>query len=278
MPELPEVETTAKGLDRALQGSRVVGIQFFRDDLRSPIPKAKLERILVGERIVRVFRRSKYILIETPKGFAIVHLGMTGNALLSLNPAPFHAHTHVIVAFETAKVSALYLHFVDPRRFGVWEAHEGADWQRHPLLVGLGAEPLEDPDLGELLWELSRKRTVPTKNLLMNAKLLVGVGNIYACEALFLARIHPLRPAGELSKKDCVKLAAAIQDVLSKAILQGGTTFRDFKNSDGELGYFAVNLKVYGRKDLPCLVCKTPIALIMHSGRSAWFCPNCQKK
>jgi formamidopyrimidine-DNA glycosylase len=275
MPELPEVETITRSLEKTLVGSTVTKLKFFRADIRKKIPTASLEKVLVSAQITAVFRRSKYILLETKKGYCIFHLGMTGNIILSDSRQPLHDHTHAIFSFIKDK-ETFYLHFIDPRRFGQIEAHEGREWQKHPLLNDLGIEPLVSKNLPAYLWQQTRNRSQAIKSFIMNGSIVVGVGNIYACEALFKAKIHPLRKAQSLTEAECKLLANAIIKTLNDAIAQGGTSFRDFKNTDGKLGYFAVHLQVYGRKNEPCYICKTPIATEVQAGRSLWYCPQCQ--
>lgn len=276
MPELPEVETIVRALQKTISNATVEGIKLFRPNIRDKIPETLLKTILVDQKINRIFRRSKYILIETNKGYCLFHLGMTGNIILSEHADPQKPHTHAIFALSSNSQN-IYLHFIDPRRFGNISAHKGSDWQQHRFFDSIGPEPLELERLGQHLWESSRKRSAPIKSVIMDAKTVVGVGNIYACEALFRSQIHPLLSANKISLKSYEKLAQEICSVLNEAITQGGTSFRDFKNTLGETGYFAVKLNVYGRKGEPCYVCKTPIASDTHAGRSLWYCPKCQK-
>lgn len=278
MPELPEVETVKSGLEQVALGREVASIKFYRKDLREKIPQALIKRILVGEKILSFSRRSKYILINTSKGTVISHLGMTGAFLTRRSSKPEKPHTHFVITLKKAKgLDDVFLHYVDPRRFGRLSATETSA-QEHPYLASLGPEPLElsSKKLAMHLFEKAKGRKVPIKNFIMDAKIVVGVGNIYACESLFKAGISPLRLAGDVEYDEMLILAKYILQTLKKAIKQGGTTIKDFQNADGGTGYFAISLKVYGRQDLPCVSCKTPISQIKQSGRSSWYCKICQ--
>ena len=217
-----------------------------------------------------VDRRAKYLLIRTVDGAAILHLGMSGSVCIVDRNTPAGVHDHVDIEFDSGKV----LRFRDPRRFG------SLHWSRNPLdpklLKSLGPEPLGDAFDGQYLWQRSRARRVSIKQFIMNAQVVVGVGNIYASEALFFAGINPRRAAGRISLQRYEQLAVAIKDVLAKAIEAGGTTLRDFYGGDGEAGYFQQQLKAYGRQDEPCRVCDTPITAIVQGQRSTFYCKRCQ--
>ena len=269
MPELPEVETTRRGLAPHVEGRRVVAVTLRRRDLRWPIPRALSTR-LPGQRIDAVERRAKYLLLHTAAGSALLHLGMSGMLRVLAPDAPLGAHDHYDLLLDSDRV----LRFTDPRRFGclLWQA----PGTLNPLLAGLGPEPLSDAFDGDLLWHRSRGRRGPVKAFLMDQTIVVGVGNIYAAEALFAAGIRPLRAAGAVSRARYALLAAAVKRILAHAIARGGTTLRDFLAPDGAPGYFEQELFVYGRAGEPCKVCGTPIRVTRVGQRSTFDCPRCQ--
>lgn len=275
MPELPEVETTRRGIAPHLVGRRVVSVTLRRADLRWPIPR-EISEVLPGQRIDAVERRAKYLLLQTQAGSAILHLGMSG-VLRVLPPdiAP-GAHDHVDILLDAAGGKpGRILRFTDPRRFGclLWQPLGST----HALLAGLGPEPLTDAFDGDLLWQRSRGRTAAVKLFLMDNAIVVGVGNIYASEALFAAGIDPRKPAGSVSRARYQRLAAEVKRILAWAIERGGTTLRDFLNPDGAPGYFFRELFVYGREGEPCKVCGTAIRQKVIGQRSTFWCPSCQK-
>lgn len=273
MPELPEVETVRRGLSSICLGLTPNYIKFYREDLRDPIPTEKVRSVLLGERITGIERRSKYLIFHTAKGQVLSHLGMTGNYITRNSCEPDLKHTHYVIGFEENK--ELFVHYVDPRRFG----RLGVGSQEpHQWLSQLGPEPLQlsAEELGEHLFDSSRKKVVPVKTFLMNASVVVGVGNIYACEALFSSRISPQRKAGSISKARFLRLAANVQTILHRAIEAGGSTIKDFKSANGQAGYFAAEFNVYGRTGKPCVTCGKTLSLIKQTGRSTWFCRNCQ--
>ena len=275
MPELPEVETTRRGIAPYLIGRRVLGVTLRRSDLRWPIPAA-ISELLPGQRIDAVERRAKYLLLHTELGSALLHLGMSGMLRVLPPDAPVGKHDHVDITLErTATQADRILRFTDPRRFGclLWQA----PGEIHPLLANLGPEPLTDAFDGDLLWHLSRSRTAAVKLFLMDNAVVVGVGNIYASEALFAAGIDPRRAAGSVSRVRYARLAAEVKRILAWAIERGGTTLRDFLNPDGAPGYFFRELNVYGRAGEPCHVCGTPIRQVMLGQRSTFWCPHCQR-
>jgi len=277
MPELPEVEIITRGLSQILPGRTVESLDFFRKDLREKIPILALKKIFLQQKIKSVFRRAKYILIETQAGFGIFHLGMTGQLIHKAHKAPPYPHTHVRFGLRAQK-SLYFLHYVDPRRFGLLSCWQGKDWNEHPKLKTLGVEPLKQLRFGEFLWKQSQGRSQVIKSFIMNAQVLVGVGNIYACEALFRAQIHPELSCAEVSSRQYQKLARSIVSVLSGAIKNGGTSIKDFRNALGKKGFFQVQLKVYGREGESCQKCPAKIIRISQGGRGSWFCPECQKK
>lgn len=280
MPELPEVECLKLALEPMLSGALVRKIWFFRDDLRFEIPKQKIRKVLLKTTIKSVKRRSKYLLISTEKGTVLLHLGMSGSLLRRGKAERELNHTHIVFeVFNGCETS--YLHYVDPRRFGFIEALGPYE---SPLtsqrLRHLGPEPLElvGDTLAEVLYESSRGIKQSIKAFIMDAKRVVGVGNIYANEALFSSKIHPLRPASKVKKSEFLKLGKAIQTTLIAAIKQGGTTLRDYQSTEGKPGYFSVSLKVYGKEGEPCPKCGTPLGKVVIAGRASFFCQQCQPK
>ena len=271
MPELPEVETTRRGIAPHIEGRKVKRLVVRQPSLRWPVPD-ELPSLLKGRRLNGVSRRSKYLLLHFDHGTAILHLGMSGSLRIIDADEPPMAHDHVDILFDSGRA----LRFTDPRRFGclLWQpAGEG----EHSLLASLGPEPLSDQFDGELLFQRSRGRKVAVKQFLMDAKVVVGVGNIYANEALFAAGIRPDRAAGAISKARYLRLGEEVRKVLARAIEQGGTTLRDFVGGDGKPGYFQQQLSVYGRGGEPCRVCKTPLTEIRLGQRSTVFCRRCQR-
>jgi formamidopyrimidine-DNA glycosylase len=269
MPELPEVETSRRGIEPHIVDATISRVVIRDRRLRWPVSRA-VDRNLPGQTVTSVGRRAKYLLINTGKGTAILHLGMSGSVCILDIDTPASIHDHVDIEFDTG----LMLRFRDPRRFG------SLHWSRQPLshrlLIDLGPEPLGDAFDGEYLWRKSRGRSVSIKQFIMNAHIVVGVGNIYASESLFMAGINPRRAAGRIAKHRYDALADAIKDVLSKAIKAGGTTLRDFYGGDGEAGYFQQQLEAYGREDEPCRRCNTPITAIVQGQRSTYYCKRCQ--
>ena len=279
MPELPEVENLVCGVREIALGSRFVAIDFYRDDVREAIPKEELIEILVGEDIVAVTRRAKYMLVHTRRGALGIHLGMSGRFVHDDSKKVSRPHTHVVFQMKS-EAGSFAFHFVDPRRFGrVFALDEAqAATLEHVFLDSLGVEPLDPKvNLAEVLFTLSRSRKVPLKTFIMDNAVVVGVGNIYASESLWRAKLSPLREAGSLTKSEAKKLAKEIQETLSEAILAGGTTFRDYRNSHDKPGMFQVKLAVYEQDTKPCRRCRKPVAKITIGGRSTYFCPFCQK-
>ncbi|EDY86286.1 formamidopyrimidine-DNA glycosylase [gamma proteobacterium HTCC5015] len=270
MPELPEVETTRRGIAPHIEGQLVDSVVVRRDQLRYPVPK-DFEQ-LMGARIHCVERRGKYLIVNTDYKHWLCHLGMSGSLRLVDGDTPYKKHDHLDIALANGR----HLRYHDPRRFGlvVWA---GTTPQAHPLLCKLGPEPLGHHFSGEHLYAKSRGRKGAVKNFIMDSQVVVGVGNIYASECLFLAGIHPKRAAGRVGLARYQALAQAIQTVLGDAITQGGTTLRDFVNSDGQPGYFAQQLRVYGRAQEPCPQCGSPIHTQVIGQRSSYFCKQCQR-
>lgn len=270
MPELPEVETTRRGIAPHLTGRRITRLVVREPRLRWPVPATLPDR-LAGRHIEQVSRRAKYLLLTVPPGTLILHLGMSGSLRLvpANQPPARHDHLDLVLA------QGLCLRLTDPRRFGSvhWTEAPPAD---HPLLRALGPEPLTDEFDGDWLYARSRNRRSAVKPFVMNAQNVVGVGNIYASEALHLAGIDPARAAGRIGRDRYRQLATAIKTVLRAAIEAGGTTLRDFLASDGRPGYFRHHLRVYGRAGEPCPQCATPIRLRVLGQRATYDCVRCQ--
>ena len=275
MPELPEVEVTRRGIEPHLVGSRVDKAVVRSRRLRRPVATG-LERKLAGRRIERLTRRGKYLLIHTDAGTLIIHLGMSGSLRIVAADVPPAPHDRFDLVFMRGRGRRRVLRFTDVRRFGTVLWTKGSPL-RHRLLAPLGVEPLSGAFDGAYLYRRSRHRTVAVKQFVMDAKVVAGVGNIYANEALFLAGIHPTRRAGRISLARYGSLAASIRRVLRQAIDQGGTTLRDFVREDGRPGYFRVSLRVYGREGLPCFRCRRKIVCRRVGQRSSFYCANCQK-
>jgi len=289
MPELPEVETVRMGLAPALEGRRFTKVETRRGDLRAPFPKNFAKR-LAGRRVLRLRRRAKYLLADLDNGETLViHLGMTGRMAVYAEgrarrpgryvhgAAPAGAgsgkHDHVVMETDTpARIV-----FTDPRRFGLMTLIETARLEHHKLFAGLGIEPLSDEFDAARLARLLKGKKTPIKSALLDQRVIAGLGNIYACEALFRARISPRRLAGKVRPEAAAALADAILAVLKEAIAAGGSSLRDYKKADGNLGDFQHHFTVYDRAGEPCPVCRGPVKRIVQAGRSTFWCPNCQK-
>lgn len=270
MPELPEVETTRRGVERHVAGRRIIELHLHEPRLRWPVD-AGLAAAVRGQRILHAGRRAKYLLLALERGTLIVHLGMSGSLRVLPRETPRLTHDH----FDLVLDSGQTLRFNDPRRFGSLH-YTTDDPNAHPLLRHLGPEPLGDDFDADYLWQQTRGRRVAIKQLLMNSQVVVGVGNIYASEALFRAHVRPRRPAGKLKRPEAERLVRAIRAVLAKAIRVGGTTLRDYVSADGSPGYFRQKLYVYERGGEPCRVCGTAVKQIVQGQRSTYFCPACQ--
>ena len=270
MPELPEVETTRRGLAPHVTGKSIAAVLVREPRLRWRVAP-DLPAQLRGQRIDAVTRRGKYLLFGTPAGTLLVHLGMSGTLRYLRETQAHGTHDHVDVRFDTGDC----LRFNDPRRFG--SMHFATAPLEHPLLRDLGPEPLGEAFTPDYLFRASRGRNVAMKQHLMNGRVVVGVGNIYANEALFRAGIHPLRPAGRIARARFTALVAAVRDVLNAALADGGTTLRDFVDGDGKPGYFRTALKVYERDGEPCERCATPIRRVVVGQRATYYCPRCQR-
>jgi formamidopyrimidine-DNA glycosylase len=274
MPELPEVETTLRGISPHILHKTVKAITFYAEKLRWPLPHETVE-CLPGQKLNHISRRSKYIIMEFDSGSMMVHLGMSGSLSIETNQqqrdlqSTPKKHDHVELHFSDGTT----LRYNDPRRFGSWL------WQadkKHPELDKLGPEPLTLDFTAEHLFTLSQSRKRAIKNQIMDNQVVVGVGNIYATEALFHSGIHPNTPCNLLTLTQMNVLVKNIQDVLGKAIKQGGTTLKDFSQADGKPGYFAQQLEVYGRAGKPCNTCKATIEKMVLGQRTSAFCPTCQ--
>jgi formamidopyrimidine-DNA glycosylase len=270
MPELPEVETTRRGLAPHLSGQVITGAVVRNPRLRWPVP-ADLDALLRGQAIRQVERRAKYLLVRCDRGCLILHLGMSGSLRILPAGTPPEKHDHVDIELASGQLMRLR----DPRRFGavLWSEQPA---EQHPLIAPLGIEPLSDALTGQWLYARSRGKQIPIKQFLMDAHIIVGIGNIYANEALFQAGIDPRKAAGRISRQRYDKLAQAIKETLEKAIAAGGSSLRDFVHSDGKPGYFQQQYFVYGRSEAPCYGCGTLLSHIRQGGRSTFFCARCQ--
>lgn len=271
MPELPEVETSVRGILPYLTGETIAEIVIRQKQLRWQVSEQLSQ--MAGAKILTIYRRAKYLIIHTDRGDILIHLGMSGSLgiLNQGEPNNVGKHDHVDLVTE----SGVILRYNDPRKFGAWLWAESAESAE--LLAKLGPEPLSEAFNGEYLYQQSRRKTVAVKNFIMNNAVVVGVGNIYACESLFMAGIHPELATQNLTPKQCERLAAVIKQVLTQAIIQGGTTLKDFIQPDGKPGYFAQVLQVYGRKGEECHDCGSVIQAKVIGQRNSFFCPNCQK-
>jgi formamidopyrimidine-DNA glycosylase len=271
VPELPEVETTRRGIEPHVVGRRIHRLLVHDRRLRWPVDSA-LAAAVSGSVIRRAGRRAKYLLIETDAGTLILHLGMSGSLRVLPIATPRIAHDHVDIELDSGRT----LRFNDPRRFGSLLFTAG-DPSTHPLLSSLAPEPLDTEFDADYLWKITRRRSVAIKQLVMNSRLVVGVGNIYASEALFRARVRPRRSSRSLKREECARLARAIKATLAMALRAGGTTLRDYVGADGNPGYFRQRLYVYERDGKPCRVCGKPIKQFTQNGRSTYWCSNCQR-
>jgi formamidopyrimidine-DNA glycosylase len=270
MPELPEVETTRRGIEPHISGQKVLSVVTRTKKLRWPIP-SQLNNKLSNQVFSSVTRRAKYLLLHSEPGTLIIHLGMSGSLRITEPKVTAQKHDHVDIVF-----SKCILRLRDPRRFGavLWTSK---DPLTHKLLASLGPEPLHEEFTAQHLYQASRKRRVSVKEFIMNSHVVVGVGNIYATEALFTSKIHPLRAAGKISLPRYELLVTAIKTILAEAILRGGTTLRDFTREDGKPGYFQQQLQVYGRAKQPCVICSHPLRSTKQGQRTTTYCTQCQR-
>ncbi|NIR47138.1 bifunctional DNA-formamidopyrimidine glycosylase/DNA-(apurinic or apyrimidinic site) lyase [candidate division KSB1 bacterium] len=273
MPELPEVETIRRALSKHVLGKRFQRVLVRDRRLRWPVDELKLRQGIIGQEITRIDRRAKYLLIRLKDDRTlIIHLGMSGKLLLLANSTPFEKHDHVIFYFD----DGTELRFRDTRRFGMVDMIHENEMAAYPRFVNLGYEPLARKTTAEVLFERAKSLKKPIKNLLMDANFIVGVGNIYANEALFYAGIHPQKPAYQLGKGDWQRLLHELRGVLRRAIRKGGTTLTDFVDSNGDTGYFQLSLAVYGKTGETCPRCQSIIEKFVQVGRSTYVCPGCQ--
>lgn len=272
MPELPEVETVRRGLTPYLQHRRIDAAAVREPRLRWPI-RPDLPTKLAGRRVEHIDRRGKYLIVALDSGDRVIlHLGMSGRILVLDPDTPLRKHDHVDWHLDSGRL----IRFHDPRRFGAmlwWPADE----DEHTLLRGMGPEPFSDAFDGDYLFRASRGRSAAVKSFVMDGRIVVGAGNIYATEALFRAGIRPTRAAGRLTRADCVRLADHVREVLAEAVERGGTTLRDFAGADGEAGYFQQELSAYGRDGEPCRICAAPIRRIVIGQRASYYCARCQR-
>lgn len=269
MPELPEVETTCRGIAPYVKDQKIAQVAVHCGKLRWPVSEEIYS--LSGMRIKQVLRRAKYLIFECEPGAVLIHLGMSGSLRLAQPDEDVRKHDHLVFCLS----NGWQLRFHDPRRFGcvLWTDH----WPGHKLITGLGVEPLSDQFDGDYLFTRSRGRKTSIKQFLMDASIQVGIGNIYANEALYLSGISPKRAAGNISRERMRRLADNVRQVLANAIEQGGTTLRDFVNGNGAPGYFQQQLFVYGRANMPCQSCGGKLREIRQNNRSSVYCPRCQK-
>lgn len=275
MPELPEVETTLRGISPHMEGKTVAEVLIRQSKLRFPVP-SDLAETLQGERVLNCTRRAKYLLIHFKTGVLLIHLGMSGSLRIFHPDHPKAAdpdkHDHADIVFEDGTL----LRYHDPRRFGMILWFAGAA-EHHPLLVSLGPEPLEAEFDADYLYDKLHKQKRAIKMALMDNAVVVGVGNIYANESLFQAGISPKRPANQITRKECAELVEIIRAVLKRAIAVGGSTLRDFVDSEGNSGYFQQEYTVYGRHNQPCVKCGSLIQKETIGQRGTFYCAHCQK-
>jgi formamidopyrimidine-DNA glycosylase len=281
MPELPEVEVTRRGVAPHLEGRVVEQVVLRREGLRWPFPP-NLDALLAGREILSTSRRGKYLLIHFEHGTLIVHLGMSGHLRVLPEGVELKKHDHfdlVVREKNAGPESRRVLRLHDPRRFGavLWHGNDDGELDQHILLRGLGVEPLEDGFSGALLHRETRRRNAPIKQVLLAGDIVVGVGNIYACESLFRAGINPKTAASRISRARYDRLAEAIREILAAAIVQGGSTLRDFIAVNGQSGYFQQTYFVYDRAGVPCRNCGAPVRQIVQGQRSTFYCATCQK-
>lgn len=273
MPELPEIETIRRGLTPLVAGREIRGVRIRERRLREPVDPASLRR-LRGRRITAVRRRSKYLLLDTDAGLTLlIHLGMAGQLWVAEPALPRRPHEHVVFRLDDGRD----LRYADSRRFGMLLVIPTAALERHPRLDGLGPEPFDERLDGASMVRATRRRTRPIKNFLLDTRAIAGIGNIYACEALYRARIDPRRPVGRIGRARWDRLIDALREVLAESIDSGGTTFRDYLQADGDVGRFAVRLRVYDRSGRPCGRCGRAIRRIVQAGRGTFFCSRCQR-
>ena len=274
MPELPEVETVRQGLTPIWQGRRFTRVTCYRANLRIPFPEG-FAQILTGRIVERLERRAKYILVHLSDNLVlIIHLGMSGHMTITPHDDdPIGPHDHVVFITD----QGIRVTYTDPRRFGLMTLVPADQLNSHKFFADLGPEPLGADFTAQALGKVLSNRMTPIKSALLDQKNVAGLGNIYVCESLFRARIHPERLSHSITKAQLAKLVATVKDVLTESIAAGGTTLRDHLRPDGQLGYFKQSLSVYGREGENCSICGSSILRLVQSGRSTFFCPTCQK-
>jgi len=273
MPELPEVETICKGLEPVIVQQKISKIMVSQDQLRWPVPVSRLKSLAEGQKIIAIQRRAKYIIWNMENGAnVVIHLGMSGRLGCFPADAPVEKHTHVVFQLQ----DACQIRYRDPRRFGFLDITSSDEFERYVRFRHLGVEPLSKDFNANYLYKHTAGSKRAIKNVLMDAKVVVGVGNIYANEALFKAGLAPHRPGVAISKKECESITSGTKIVLEQAIKRGGTTLNDFQNPQGAAGFFQLDLAVYGRSGDSCKVCGSTIEKIILTGRSSFYCPNCQ--
>lgn len=270
MPELPEVETTKNGISPYLKGFTIERIVVRQPKLRWPVSPELTQ--ISQQKVTALSRRAKYLIIHTEQGYIIGHLGMSGSVRIVPHNSPIDKHDHLDIVMNNGKL----MRYNDPRRFGAWLWT--TNLEKFHLFLKLGPEPLSEKFNADYLFKKSRQKITALKTFIMDNAIVVGVGNIYANESLFLCGLHPSKAAGKLTKAQCELLVSTIKQVLSNAIEQGGTTLKDFLQPDGRPGYFAQQLLVYGNKDKPCPKCGTKIESLVIGQRNSFYCPKCQKK
>lgn len=278
MPELPEVETTCRGLALKLVGQTLHHVDLHRAGLRWPFP-IDFAQSVIGHKITHITRHAKYALLHLDnRGVIIIHLGMSGRMAFVAPGTKPGKHDHVVFHYGSKAKKSKFdqVFFNDARRFGVMDYTTADQLAAHPLLKHLGIDPFDPVLTGKWLHARLQTRKAPMKATLMDQTLIAGLGNIYVCEALFLSKIHPKRQSSQVTATESTALVKAIRTVLTKAIEAGGSSLRDYVQTDGELGYFQTQFNVYGRENEPCFRCKTPVERIVQSGRSSFFCPQCQ--
>ena len=276
MPELPEVETTRRGIEPVILNRTLQAMQIRERRFRWPIPD-ELPQVVIDQPLLAVGRRAKYLLLSFPNGTIIIHLGMSGSIRRVQADSFWNLHDHVEWTFEGGQVLRLH----DPRRFGavLWHPIEDGDILSHPLLKNLGVEPMGEEFTAKYLYDQTRNQRIHIKQSLLNGKIVVGVGNIYASESLFRARIHPETPAQNLTRSQATRLFDAINQTLEAALTSGGSTLRDYMNPNAQPGaYFELHAAVYGKADEPCPQCGTKIQRIVQNQRATYFCPKCQRR
>jgi len=277
MPELPEVETVTRALSKIVERSKIKSVEIYRTDLRWKVPD-DLKEILENDIFEKPFRRGKYILIPTKKGnILLIHLGMSGQIKIKKSIPTLLKHDHIRILIENKNNNLFSITYNDPRRFGYVDYLNKLDLKKHFLLKNLGVEPFSEDLTKVYLYNIFKKKTTNIKNVLLDQKIIAGIGNIYASEILFRAKIRPHRIVNSLESKDLELIINSTKEILKKSIKKGGTTIKDHKQPDGKLGYFKQNLAVYGKENKKCKDCNNLIEVTIITNRSTFFCNYCQK-